>query len=369
MWPDCSRDPDGLALLRAALTQPAEDTPRLLLADWLQEHDEEAVAVALRKSIGNRDEWGDFPDEVLGRWYPWNAILDGWVVILLMRWPLPENLSDSPWITFLDLSSAGATDTGLKDLAGLTNLTTLDLRYTQVSDAGLKELAGLTNLTTLSLYDTDVTGVGLKELAALTSLTTLSLGETEMTDAGLKELAGLKNLTSLSLHGCRHVTDAGLRELAALTSLTTLNLLTVTDRTLAVLRDINLLHTLSLATAANGKRPTKPEDVTTLDLRYERKVSNTYSVTDAGLKELAALKNLTTLDLGGTQVAGAGLKELATLTSLTTLRLWGTQVTDAGLKGLAALTSLTDLDLRGTLVTDAGVAELQMALPKCKISK
>ena len=42
-------------------------------------------------------------------------------------------------------------------------------------------------------------------------------------------------------------------------------------------------------------------------------------VTDAGLKELVALKNLTTLNLGSTQVTDAGLKELAALKQLATL--------------------------------------------------
>ena len=44
-------------------------------------------------------------------------------------------------------------------------------------------------------------------------------------------------------------------------------------------------------------------------------------MTDAGLKELAGLKNLQTLDLGGTQVTDAGLKELAGLKSLQSLNL------------------------------------------------
>lgn len=47
----------------------------------------------------------------------------------------------------------------------------------------------------------------------------------------------------------------------------------------------------------------------------------------------------------------AGLKELAPLTNLTTLRLHNTKVTDAGLKELAALTNLTELDLEGSRVT------------------
>jgi hypothetical protein len=33
-------------------------------------------------------------------------------------------------------------------------------------------------------------------------------------------------------------------------------------------------------------------------------------MTDEGLKELAALKNLTSLDIGNTQVTGEGIKEL-----------------------------------------------------------
>ena len=44
-------------------------------------------------------------------------------------------------------------------------------------------------------------------------------------------------------------------------------------------------------------------------------------VTDAELKELAALKNLTTLDLSDTRVTDAGMKELAALKNLTTLDL------------------------------------------------
>jgi hypothetical protein len=44
-------------------------------------------------------------------------------------------------------------------------------------------------------------------------------------------------------------------------------------------------------------------------------------------------------------------------------------VTDAGLKGLAELKGLQWLGLVGTQVTDAGVAELQKALPGCKIRR
>src|SRR5438128_612670 len=86
-------------------------------------------------------------------------------------------------------------------------------------------------------------------------------------------------------------------------------------------------------------------------------------VTDAALKELADLKQLTTLRLHATQVTDAGLKELKDLKQLTTLYLGSTQVTDAGLKELKDLKQLTRLNLADTKVTDDGVAELQKALP------
>src|SRR5437588_5391625 len=74
-------------------------------------------------------------------------------------------------------------------------------------------------------------------------------------------------------------------------------------------------------------------------------------VTDADLKELKHLKQLTTLSLAGAQVTDAGLKELKDLKQLTSLNLGGTQVTDVGLKELADLKQLTYLNLWQTQVT------------------
>jgi internalin A len=44
-----------------------------------------------------------------------------------------------------------------------------------------------------------------------------------------------------------------------------------------------------------------------------------------------------------------------------------TKVTDSGLVHLKGLTKLLELDLRKTKVTTAGVADLQKAIPNCKI--
>ena len=65
--------------------------------------------------------------------------------------------------------------------------------------------------------------------------------------------------------------------------------------------------------------PTWPPGKQSLDLKDT-------DVTDAGLKELAALKGLQALSLGWTKVTDAGLKELAGLKALQSLNLGGTQV-------------------------------------------
>ncbi|HKB40357.1 MAG TPA: hypothetical protein VKD72_28260, partial [Gemmataceae bacterium] len=92
-------------------------------------------------------------------------------------------------------------------------------------------------------------------------------------------------------------------------------------------------------------------------------------VTDAGLKELAGLKNLQELDLGHTQVTGVGLKELNELKDLQWLDLSRTKLTDAGLMQLKGLKKLRSLYLRKTEVTDAGVTALKEALPGVHVSR
>ena len=51
MRPDYANDSEGLALFRAALAHPDEDTPRLVFADWLQERGEEKRAAFIRAQV------------------------------------------------------------------------------------------------------------------------------------------------------------------------------------------------------------------------------------------------------------------------------------------------------------------------------
>ena len=88
----------------------------------------------------------------------------------------------------------------------------------------------------------------------------------------------------------------------------------------------------------------------------------------ADLKDLAGLTNLCGLYLFYLPVTDAQLKHVAGLKNLQALDLSHTQVTDVGLKELAGLKGLQWLNLRSSEVTAPGIAVLQKDLPKCKIT-
>jgi hypothetical protein len=89
------------------------------------------------------------------------------------------------------------------------------------------------------------------------------------------------------------------------------------------------------------------------------------NVTDAVLRELRDLTELSTLYLGNcTLVTDVGVRELRGLTALTWLSLVDcTHVTDVGLQHCKSLTALSNLFLIGTSTTQAGQNALEAALP------
>jgi hypothetical protein len=112
-----------------------------------------------------------------------------------------------------------------------------------------------------------------------------------------------------------------------------------------------------------GLEPLAPiaDKIASLDLARSK-------VTDAGLKTVAAMKNLTELRLDGTGITDAGLDHLKGLAALEYLNLYNTKVTDAGIQKLAGLPKLKALYLWQTGVTKAGVAQLKSKLPGAHIN-
>ncbi len=82
-------------------------------------------------------------------------------------------------------------------------------------------------------------------------------------------------------------------------------------------------------------------------------------ITDAGLKHLVGLINLSDLSLSTTNITDAGFAHLASLDNLEKLNLMSTRVSDAGLIHLKGLKNLRELDLSFTDVTDTGLKLLE----------
>lgn len=61
------------------------------------------------------------------------------------------------------------------------------------------------------------------------------------------------------------------------------------------------------------------------------------------------------------------MRELGAIRSLTMIDVGHTQITDDGLKGLQGLKKLVDLRVAGTAITDEGVRMLTESLPNLRI--
>ena len=90
-------------------------------------------------------------------------------------------------------------------------------------------------------------------------------------------------------------------------------------------------------------------------------------ITDQGVAQLAASKNLRLIRLAETGVTDAVIDTLLKIPSLESINLYGTKVTDAGVSKLAALTNLKRLYLWQTAVTPAAIKTLKEKLPACEI--
>jgi hypothetical protein len=91
------------------------------------------------------------------------------------------------------------------------------------------------------------------------------------------------------------------------------------------------------------------------------------TVDDVTLSKLAKREGLVMLSVRGTRITDAGLRHLDGLKELSQLNLTDTSITDDGLRHLEAIVSLRKLNLEGTRVTQAGVARLRLSLPKLEI--
>lgn len=257
------------------------------------------------------------------------------------------------------------------------------------SDADLEQFHNLTDLVFLHFHG-PITDAGIAKLAASPVAATLSqlvVNSPELTDAAFASIPKFKSLNRLQLEFSLKVTGSGLIHLKGLpVQFLRLGHATLTDAELAKLKDLPNLTTLDLTgtpiTDAGLKHVGGLKQLTSLSL------NNVQTVTDAGANHLEGLTELVTLhadavpfgDAGCASLAklpklksvqaafmpnvtNAGMKALAKSPSLELAILARSPLTDTGLAALAACKTLKHLWVGGTKVTAAGVAAFRKARP------
>jgi uncharacterized protein (TIGR02996 family) len=252
--------PDQLsAFLSAIRDDPDADGPRLVFADWLDDHGDpraELIRLDCQLTALPRDDprtadlqprlraWLDryrnvwpgkhhmmcscslergllhvhVPAALLKKpgLEPWlvRAIREGWVVRLEVY---ADPQAEVKWIA----TRAAGRKLGLQ--GRLDELPTLLIRIINVP-MYLPFLQPLTNLACLDINVTHFEPADLQPLRQMTGMRSLLLGHSSITDEGLAYLDGLKELRRLDLHWCEKLTGAGLHHLLVLTNLTHLDL-------------------------------------------------------------------------------------------------------------------------------------------------
>jgi uncharacterized protein (TIGR02996 family) len=256
------------AFQQAILSSPDDDTPRLVYADWLEEHGQPDRAAFIRiqcqlallpdddprraeletRERGlleeHEEEWaGLLPRPVTRRWFQ-RGFLAGVEMPVRSFSRLGDVFEEVPTVRHLRL--LGPFRFGKPPMAAiaaspdLARLTSLEIRggYYAVGPDAVAVLAGsphLDRLTSLSLHENAVGGASLAAIASsphLCRLTTLSLlcygfNAVDFVGLGVEALASptcRMRLTTLRLPRCG-IGDEGCRVLASATSLTGLHTL------------------------------------------------------------------------------------------------------------------------------------------------
>ena len=115
---------------------------------------------------------------------------------------------------------------------------------------------------------------------------------------------------------------------------------------------LSAIHATGQMTDAILERVSRLEQIEELDLNGSR------AITDDGVRHLARLPKLRTLDLGGCAIGNAALEAIGRIASLERIILSWTHVTDAGVAHLAGCGALRVVDLSGTRTGDGAIAAL-----------
>ncbi|MBM3979451.1 MAG: TIGR02996 domain-containing protein [Planctomycetes bacterium] len=347
---------DERPFLEAIFARDADDRPRLVYADFLDDCGEPERAELVRVQLAlarlsdddpRRPELSDRQAELLTRnRAAWTAHLAGLVVGVDFRRGVPDSVTVEA-ATFL------ARGAELFERLRVRRLRLLDVSAVAAKLAASPLLAGVREL---DLCNADLGGAGLAALARsphLARLEALDLGFNGLDDDGVTALAvssGFADLAALALNDNDRISGDGLKALAESPFFAGLTALDVSGN------DINEHGLRALAASANLPR-----------LRAFRAHGNSFG--DAGLAALVGsplfarmVKTGAAVELRANAIGAAGAAALASCPALAgcaALDLSTNYLGDAGLAALLRsrnLGALRVLRLARNQITDAGIA-------------
>jgi uncharacterized protein (TIGR02996 family) len=382
---------DEAALLRAVQSDPGDDNPRLVLADWYDEHGDPARAEFIRVQCEYARLGRDDP-----RRGPLHERQAGLLADHRRAW-LPPGWSfhDYPpetwrrgFVSRVDTQQARVTSEDGVSLAAVPTLESLSFARTGVTDAEFRYLPPLPNLREFCLWGgeelTDASFARLDQWPALDTLGLLATGLTNRALARVAALGGLRSLMVVDGLSSEALTDEGFAHIAGMTNLAELTFGAegVTGRGLAVLADLPRLRKLMVGGCALTEDAIPPlvrcrglEELGLNDWRIggsgDRLLTALpqltslralhairHDVTADGFLALGQLTELEELAVGGSAFGDRELAHLLGLRGLRRLQLHANGFTRAGLAGLGTLPGLRALDLLNCNLRDESVGAL-----------
>ena len=265
----------------------------------------------------------------------------------------------------LALSNGRITDAAVKTIAeSFPGLVSLDLASnSRLTDAAAREIAKLKQLETLNLLFCDFSEFGMRNVATLPKLRVLDIrGNMKIGNGGLKILAAIPTLRNLQ-HRSPAVTDDGILALTEAKTMTDLFIqdFSITGLSGVYLRRIEKLTSLIIFRCENFD---SPGVLALKGLKLNRLTLRGLPIDDSAMEVFADLPTLKRLYLNELPpVTDAGMANLAHLKDLEILDIWDVPVTDKTAELIAKLPALKTLMLRSTNVSDAGL-ELLLTMPK-----
>jgi uncharacterized protein (TIGR02996 family) len=369
--------------LRSIIDNPDDDAPRLIYADWLDDHGQPERAEFIRvqcrlaeldeddperRGLQRReyellaDHWGEWAGPLVGRAYRW-WFQRGFVEQVKME--AGQFLKEARWLLdFAPIQGLVVNYPKSEELRALLvsrhirRITRLYLNHAELGDSGASLVAqapSLSQLTHLSLWFNHIGRRGLLALAKspyLTSLRWIDVSGNELPRNALGEFAAACRLPLESLSWEDEIAPEGIRRLVAS----------------PLAGHLKKLHLSAADVRTEGVRLLAKSPAF---IRLEELIVESNEIGAAGICALGTapfLRQLVSLNLQGGRIGDQGATALARSAAAPSLRRLDLSFNDIGPDGAKALAnsslcgSLTRLVLDGNPIGDRGVGSLARSL-------